>query len=134
MLIQLPIIYALYKVIYAIPAYIGQVKEGVLPLVDKLIAQPGSASLFRASVMRGMYMKQFSNELFTAGDTTYVQNTFIDVLNKASTPEWATLAEKFPNLSADIAATTEKLASYNNLVWHEYRGFPFLLSVQCDAG
>ena len=40
MLIQLPIIYALYKVIYAIPAYIGQVKEAFFPLVDKLIAQP----------------------------------------------------------------------------------------------
>ena len=115
MLIQLPIIYALYKVIYAIPAYIGQVKEAFFPLVDKLIAQPGSAEFIQGFRNAGMYMKQFSNELFTAGDTTYVQNTFIDVLNKASTPEWATLAEKFPNLSADIAATTEKLASYNNL-------------------
>lgn len=34
MLIQLPIIYALYKVIYAIPAYIGQVKDVFSPMVD----------------------------------------------------------------------------------------------------
>ena len=63
-----------------------------------------------------MYAKQFTNELFMAGDKAYLQNTYIDVLNKASTPEWESLAEKFPSLAADIAATTEKLAEYNNFL------------------
>lgn len=116
MLIQLPIIYALYKVIYAIPAYISQVKAAFFPLVEKLIVENGSAEFIQTFRNANMYMKQFSNELFTAGNTEYVQNTFIDVLNKASTPEWTSLAEKFPALSSDIAATTEKLAEYNNFL------------------
>nr|WP_308625915.1 YidC/Oxa1 family membrane protein insertase [uncultured Eisenbergiella sp.] len=115
MLIQLPIIYALYKVIYAIPAYIGQVKDVFSPMVDNLIAQPGSAEFIQGFKNAAMYMKQFSNELFLAGDPSYVKNTFIDVLNKASTPEWNSLADKFPNLAHDIMETSEKLASYNNL-------------------
>ena len=115
MLIQLPIIYALYKVIYAIPAYIGQVKAVFSPMVDNLIAQPGSAEFIQGFKNAAMYMKQFSNELFVAGDPIYVKNTFIDVLNKASTPEWNSLAEKFPTLAQDIMDTSEKLASYNSL-------------------
>ncbi len=116
MLIQLPIIYALYKVIYAIPAYIGQVKGAFFPLVDKLIAETGSAEFIQGFRNAAMYAKQFTNELFMAGDKAYLQNTYIDVLNKASTPEWESLAEKFPSLAADIAATTEKLAEYNNFL------------------
>lgn len=115
LLIQLPIIYALYKVIYAIPAYIGTVKDAFFPLVDKLIAQPGSAEFIQGFANAPMYNKQFSNELYLAGNQAYMQNTFIDILNKASTPEWASLAEKFPSLAADITATTEKLNAYNNL-------------------
>lgn len=116
MLIQLPILFALYKVIYAIPAYIGQVKDAFFPLVDNLIAQSGSSEFIQGFRNAAMYAKQFGNELFLAGDTTYVQNTYIDVLNKASTPEWTSLAEKFPSLAADITATTEKLARYNNFL------------------
>lgn len=116
MLIQLPILFALYKVIYAIPAYIGQVKDAFFPLVDNLIAQKGSSEFIQGFRNAAMYAKQFGNELFLAGDTAYVQNTYIDVLNKASTPEWTSLAEKFPSLAADITATTEKLARYNNFL------------------
>lgn len=116
MLIQLPILFALYKVIYAIPAYIGQVKDAFFPLVDNLIAQSGSSEFIQGFRNAAMYAKQFGNELFLAGDTAYVQNTYIDVLNKASTPEWTSLAEKFPSLAADITATTEKLARYNNFL------------------
>ena len=42
LLIQMPILLALYRVIGNIPAYVGKVKEAFFPLVDKLIAQEGS--------------------------------------------------------------------------------------------
>lgn len=38
MLIQLPILFALYRVIWNIPAYVSGVKEEFMPLVDKLLA------------------------------------------------------------------------------------------------
>ena len=41
MLIQMPILFALYRVIYAIPAYVGRVKEAFFPLVDNIIDTAG---------------------------------------------------------------------------------------------
>ncbi len=135
LLIQMPIIFALYKVIYAIPAYIGKVKDAFFPLVDELIAQPGSAEFIQTFKNGAMYANQFNHELYLAGNTEYIRNTFIDVLNKASTPEWASLAEKFPSLAGDIAATTEKLASYNNFLGMNIGDSPsYFLSNAIAAG
>ena len=47
MLIQMPILFALYRVIYAIPAYVGRVKEAFFPLVDNIIDTAGAQSWFR---------------------------------------------------------------------------------------
>ena len=41
--IQLPILFALYRVIYAIPAYVTKIKEVYLGLVNKLMATEGAA-------------------------------------------------------------------------------------------
>ncbi len=38
LLIQMPILFALYRVIYAIPAYVGKIRQVYLPLVDKLMS------------------------------------------------------------------------------------------------
>ncbi len=116
LIIQLPILWALYRVIYNIPAYVSSVKNAFFPLVDKLIAQEGSAEFIQTFSNASMYSKQFTNESFTSGVVTYVQNTFIDVLNKASSAEWLSLKDAFPSLSADIDNTLSLLNRYNNFL------------------
>lgn len=116
LLIQMPILLALYRVIYNIPAYVGQVKAAFFPLVDKLIEQPGSAEFLRSFTNASMYAKQFENENFTSGVISYVQNTFVDVLNKASTVEWISLKEQFSSLAADVDQTVALLDRYNNFL------------------
>lgn len=116
LLIQMPILFALYRVIYAMPAYVGKIKEAFFPLVDKLIAETGSAEFIQTFKDSVMFNKQFSNEAFTSGNVEYIQNTFIDVLNRASTTEWHSLAEKFPSLTADITNTVDTLETYNNFI------------------
>lgn len=116
LLIQMPILLALYRVIYNMPAYVGKIKEAFFPLVDNLIAQAGSSEFVQSFSQAGMYAKQFSNESFTGGVTTYVQNTFIDVLNKASSAEWLSIVDKFPSLSADVDHTLGLLNRYNNFL------------------
>lgn len=116
LLIQMPILFALYRVIYAMPAYVSKIKEAFFPLVDKLIAQPGSAEFLQSFKNSGMYAKQFKNELFTSGNVEYIQNTYIDCLNKASTSEWLSISEKFPELSSDVTATLEHLDVYNSFL------------------
>ena len=114
--IQMPILFALYRVIYAIPAYVGKVKDAFFPLVDKLIAQNGSSEFISKFKDSAMFSKQFSNELFKSGNTEYIQNTIIDCLNRASTAEWNSIITKFPNLTSDVNNTLEKLNEYNNFL------------------
>lgn len=116
LLIQMPILLALYRVIYNIPAYVSKVKEAFFPLVDKLIAQEGSIEFIQSFSNAKIYAKQFANENFTGGVTSYVQNTFVDVLNKASSAEWLSLKENFSSLAADVDNTVSLLDKYNNFL------------------
>ena len=62
------------------------------------------------------YAGQFSNESFTTGVTEYVQNTYIDCLNMASSTEWSSLAEAFPGVANDINNTYAQISEYNNFL------------------
>ena len=116
LLIQMPILFALYQVIYAIPAYVGKIKDVYLPLVNKLIHTEGAAEILQGFKNSARYASQFTNESFTGGVTEYVQNTYIDCLNMASSSEWASLADKFPNLATDINSTYAQISEYNNFL------------------
>lgn len=118
LLIQMPILFALYRVIYSMPAYVGKIKEAFFPLVTNLISQAGSSEFIQTFKNAGMYAKQFTNEAFVEGaaDNVYVQDTFIDVLNKASTTEFNSITEKFPSLANDVENTLELLNEYNNFL------------------
>ncbi len=116
LIIQMPILFALYRVINNMPAYVDKIKEAFFPLVDNLIAQAGSTEFIKTFSQAGYFGKQFENESFVNGVTTYVQNTFIDVLNKASTAEWLSIKDKFPSLSEDVDHTLGLLNQYNNFL------------------
>ena len=116
LLIQMPILFALYRVIYAIPAYVSQVKAAFFPLVDKLIGEAGSAEFIKNFSNAQMYSKQFTNESFVSNVTSYVQNTYIDVLNRASTTDWLNLKAQYPGLAVDIDNTLASLDKYNNFL------------------
>lgn len=94
MLIQMPILLALYRVIDNIPAYVTKFKDIFFPFVSEFITEKGALDFIQSTdnfQAAGRFAKQFTNELFINGDTGYVSNTVIDVLNKASTTEWANI-------------------------------------------
>lgn len=135
LLVQMPILFALYRVIYAMPAYVGKIKEAFIPLVDQLINQPGSAEFIQTFKDSAMYAKQFKSEAFTSGNMDYVRNTFIDVLNRASTAEWNSLAEEFPQLSTEVMQTMETLKEYNNFIGLNIGNTPsYMVSEAIAAG
>ena len=107
LIIQMPILFALYRVIDNIPAYVTKVKEGFSPFVDEFITLKGSTDFIQNKdnfAQAARFSKQFTNELFTSGDPTYLKNTFIDVLNKATTSEWHNIYApgNFPELADKI--------------------------------
>ena len=116
LLIQMPILFSLYRVIYAIPAYVSKVKEAFFPLVDRLIETAGASELIQSFSNSTMYAKQFINEQYVGGVTAYIQNTLIDCLNKASTADFLSISEQFPELAADVVSTVDQLSRYNNFL------------------
>lgn len=116
LLIQMPILLALYRVFYNIPAYITIVKDSFFPLVDELIKVDPQGEYLQTFSVAKQFAKQFTNENFVSGSVTYVQNTFIDVLNKFSSADWMSLSGKFTDLQSHIDATVSKLTLYNNFL------------------
>ncbi len=126
MLIQMPILFALYRVIDNIPAYVEKVKDVFFPFVTEFINEKGALDFIQNTdnfKMAGRFAKQFANELFINGDTEYVTNTVIDVLNKASTTEWANIYapgnfENLKNLITNAAGngTYDLFEKYNNFL------------------
>lgn len=119
LLIQMPILFALYRVIYAIPAYVPQVKAAFSPLIDKLIYMEGSVEFMQTLSSAKNFTRQFSNKNFTF-DTpegiNYISNTFIDVLNRATTSDWTALRNRFAFLGNDISNTINQLNRFNNFL------------------
>ncbi len=114
LVIQMPILFALYRVIYSIPAYVTIVKNAFYPLVEQLRNTDGAVAFIQESLSSARnYSSQFNNELFTSGDATYVENTLVDVLNKASSPDWDALTSNFGSLADSISSTHEKLNQFN---------------------
>ena len=116
LIIQMPILLALYRVFYNIPAYVPMVKQVFFPLVDKLIAADPTGSYLQGTNAARYFTKQFENESFVSGVTEYVQNTFIDVLNKFNSADWTALSEHFSDLQSDISTTVTNLTRYNNFL------------------
>ncbi len=116
LLIQFPIMIALYRVIYSLPAYVDQVRAAFYPLVEELRTTSGAAEFLQTLKSATQYSKQFTNESFTSGNTEYIENTFIDVLNKASSADWTSLTDKFSGLTDSINHTHSLLGQYNNFL------------------
>ena len=131
LLIQMPILFALYRVIYAIPAYVGRIKDVFThnDFITNLMSQEGSQEFISSFKNAAMYTKQFGNEKFTA------ENTFIDILNKASTVEWQSIGAEYPSLADDVAYITENLDKYNNFLGLNIANSPsFIISQAFQNG
>ena len=117
LVIQMPILFALYRVIYAIPAYIGQVKDVFSPLAKELLGIEGSNEFLLTLDGASMFKKQFENEAFSmSASNDYAINTYIDVLNRSSTGDWSELLNQYPQLNDIIDSTYTRVASMNNFL------------------
>ena len=124
LLIQMPILFALYRVFYNVPAYLSSVKAAFYPLVDNLYKlDPDGSKILLAQDADGKYIfssvSAFVKGLtgnIESGNIDAVKNSIVDILNKFQVADWTTLTEKAPDLSADITSTTTKLFQYNNFL------------------
>ncbi len=148
LLIQMPILFALYRVIYNMPAYVGRMKEVFFPLVTNMTKVEGMLDFIQGTSTVGekevnniSSITTFSKQLGAVPDLlqngsaesiTTVENTYIDVLNRASTTDWNNLKKYFDSfgsgivdtvsnvsyadLSAQVTETVSKLEKFNSFL------------------
>lgn len=107
MLIQMPILFAMYQVIWKVPAYVSSVYNIYSELVNKLLSTAGA--------------QEFLSNFATAArvdfeKSGFVSNTIVDVLYSFTPANWTELAEKFPDLSNLIESTATKTAHVNSFL------------------
>ncbi len=92
LLIQMPILFALYQVIQRMPAYVTKIGGTFKVLADKIIDLDGGGFLQDSGVETITRMVSMYGKSMTDGDLT---NGVIDVLNRLSSADLATVAEHY---------------------------------------
>lgn len=110
LVIQFPILLALWKVIQNIPAYVGGVKDMYMPLVNAIMATGGYQKIMEKIGSASPIM--INPEKFDYTKT----NTIVDVLYKFQPSTWDTLKDKFPDLSSLIDSTSGQISHINNFL------------------
>lgn len=95
MLIQLPILFALYRVIYNIPAYVPSVRVYFDNVVTPLMQQPDYASLLSGITNLTSALGGTSIENYDFANA----NKLVDMLYKFTTAQWGELEALFPSIS-----------------------------------
>ena len=91
LLIQMPILFALYRVIYSIPAYVTKIYNTFNILAEKIIATDNAEFLQNTDIKSiSTVVASFSKNL--SGD---LNKGVIDVLNRLSTTDLATIADHY---------------------------------------
>ena len=101
MLIQLPIMFALYRVIYKIPGYVSSIKSICSNIYDKISSISGWQDILEKNDITGL------------GDTA---NSFIDKIYTFSASTWNKITgiSEFSSVSDSVAAESDKLQHITN--------------------
>lgn len=132
MLIQMPLLLALYRVFMNVPAYISSVKDVYLDLVDKIMATSGYQDIM-TNLMSTLKLNTVQVD-FTATDTTTLQNYVVDVLSKMSSNGWDSLRESFPTLTDSIDSTYGVVSHVNNFIGLNISDTPLQIIKAAFAG
>lgn len=112
LLIQMPILFALYQVIYKIPGYIGLVRDIFSGLVTQITSIPGYTDIIKNFVSEN----KISTLQLTYENDVITNSSIIDFLYKLSPSQWESLAQAdtFKGMSDTIVSTSETMARVNN--------------------
>ena len=109
LLIQLPILFALYRVIMNVPAYVNGVKGVFTELAGRIMAAPGGSDFIQELSTSG--------RMYIEGKDFSQINTIIDVLYKlqdTGSATWQMLIDRFPEMESLIHTTETSISSMNN--------------------
>lgn len=123
MLIQMPILFALYRVFYNIPAYLSGVKSSFTGLVDSIQQTSGYQNTlvslmekYNVVTSSGLNASNAASKLADAsGDTFTLNNFIIDILYKLPSKGWDALMDGkfFDGIQSAVEKTHDALLHFN---------------------
>lgn len=108
LLIQMPILFALYRVIYNIPAYVSSVRIFFDNIVTPLQTQPDMISKITDLATNHAMSPEKYDFLASNGDA------LVDLLYKFTPSNWEALESAFPAISDIISKNSEAIISMNS--------------------
>lgn len=127
LLITFPILFALYRVIYNVPAYVGQVYDIYSGIAGQL--QDLGASVKDISGMVGAQTYVVNDAVNHAKENGDKLNYFIDVLGQFNGDSWKDLAIKYPDLKDAISKVSQQSSHINSFLGMNIADTPQLKSI-----
>ena len=121
MLIQMPVLFALYPVIQNIPNYVQGVKNVYMPVVIQIMAADGFQKIMEK-------IGEAKPVLMSAKSYDYSQaDTLVNVLYKFQDSTWNTLVDKIPSLQDIVETTTQTMGHLNSFLGINIGEAPFTM-------
>ena len=119
MLIQMPILFALYQVIYHIPAYVSSVKDVFMNVVTSItslgVDHVGMLTQFATDNKVNMAMVK---DMAT-------NNGLVDFLYQLNPTQWSALQDLFPSIQGTIVENAAKIEHMNSFLGINLASTPF---------
>lgn len=110
MLIQMPILFALYPVIQNIPKYVDGVKAAYMPVVEQIMQVDGFQKIMETIGSAKPVLMSATAYDYSKADT------LVQVLYKFQDSTWNTLVDKMPSIETVVDATTKTMGHLNNFL------------------
>ena len=126
MLITFPIIFALYRVIYNIPAYVPQVYDIYSGLAEKIQAAGVTVEELANMVTAKTYV--ITDAVQAAKESKDI-SYFVDVLGQFNTSAWSGLVDKCPALESVITSVADESRHINSFLGLNIADTPGIKSI-----
>ncbi|MCR5624090.1 MAG: YidC/Oxa1 family membrane protein insertase [Lachnospiraceae bacterium] len=127
MLITFPIIFALYRVIYNIPAYVPQIYDIYEGLANNIIDAGATVESLKEYITVNTYV--VTNAVKGAANDPTNVNYFIDILSQFTPTTFKKLAEDYPRLASQIDIVSSDVKHINSFLGLNIADTPRLKSV-----
>lgn len=126
LLIQMPLLLALYRVFMNVPAYVSSVKDNFTDLVNGIMATGGYQDKM-TQLVTDLNILTTPKADFTVTDATALANSTVDVLYKMNSSGWDKLHELFPDLGSVIDSTSQAVNHVNTFIVYNISDSPWQL-------
>ena len=126
LLVEMPIVVALYQVIYRIPAYVSSVKDVFMSVVNEAVAHGDFATkIAELATANGMDPSKY--DLSGVGQTSV--NYIIDLFYKFDKADWSAFYNVFEGIQDKVGGFVDQILHMNNFLGISLVETPKILSI-----